>query len=253
MNVIKEIQAINRLEIARNLTNTAGSWHDAYKDSAYIFIGGLDYELTEGDVICVFSQYGEILDVNLVRDKETGRSKGYAFLMYEDQRSTVLAVDNLNGIKVAGRTIRVDHVRDYRPPKDAAEGRDQDEPLGPSMNAAPPLLEGSDDDSTALTADQRRLQLLEEFGLDPEDPMADYYLKKLMKRANKDKKRKKKRAKHESPVHKEPIASKPTRPHSPPARSTLSRRRHSPSSSRRQARLRSRSPNRSRRRSPTPR
>lgn len=36
------------------------SWHQQYKDSAWIFIGGLNYDLTEGDVICVFSQYGEV-------------------------------------------------------------------------------------------------------------------------------------------------------------------------------------------------
>lgn len=41
------------------------------------------------------------------RDKETGKPKGFAFVMYEDQRSTVLAVDNLTGGKVLGRTIRV--------------------------------------------------------------------------------------------------------------------------------------------------
>lgn len=38
------------------------------------------------------SRYGEIVDVNLVRDKGTGKSKGFAFVAYEDQRSTVLAV-----------------------------------------------------------------------------------------------------------------------------------------------------------------
>lgn len=45
-------------------------------------------------------RYGEIVHINLVRDKETGKQKGYCFLCYEDQRSTILAVDNLNGIKV---------------------------------------------------------------------------------------------------------------------------------------------------------
>lgn len=38
------------------------------------------------------SRYGEIVDVNLVRDKGTGKSKGFAFVAYEDQRSTNLAV-----------------------------------------------------------------------------------------------------------------------------------------------------------------
>src|ERR1700753_3136208 len=86
-------------------------------DSAYIFIGGLNYELTEGDVITIFSQYGEVVDVNLPRDKATGKTKGFGFLMYEDQRSTILAVDNLNGAKVLDRTLRVDHVRNYKQPK----------------------------------------------------------------------------------------------------------------------------------------
>lgn len=46
-------------------------------------------------------RYGEVVNINLIRDKDTGKSKGYCFLCYEDQRSTVLAVDNLNGIKVS--------------------------------------------------------------------------------------------------------------------------------------------------------
>lgn len=76
------------------------SWHDQYRDSSWIFVGGLPYDLTEGDIISVFSQYGEIVNLNLVRDKQTGKQKGFCFVCYEDQRSTVLAVDNLNGIKV---------------------------------------------------------------------------------------------------------------------------------------------------------
>ena len=49
---------------------------------------------------CCAPRYGEIVNINLVRDKSTGKSKGFAFLCYEDQRSTVLAVDNLNSVKV---------------------------------------------------------------------------------------------------------------------------------------------------------
>ena len=91
-----------------------GSWHDQYKDSAYIHISGLPYALTEGDIITVFSQYGEPIDINLIKDRETGKSKGHAFLGYDDQRSTILAVDNLNGIQILGRTIKVDHVLNYK-------------------------------------------------------------------------------------------------------------------------------------------
>ncbi len=60
------------------------------------------------------TQYGEIVDINLVRDRQTNKSRGFCFIAYEDQRSTVLAVDNLSGAKVAGRTINVSHVDNYK-------------------------------------------------------------------------------------------------------------------------------------------
>ncbi|KAL4220401.1 RNA-binding motif protein [Mactra antiquata] len=120
---IKNQQKLNQTELALGLTGKK-SWHDQYKDSAWIFIGGLPFDLTEGDVLCVFSQYGEIVNVNLVRDQKSGKSKGFCFICYENQRSTILAVDNLNGIKLLGRMIRVDHVEEYRKPK---EHGDEDE------------------------------------------------------------------------------------------------------------------------------
>jgi len=54
-----------------------------------------------------------------VRDKDTGKQKGFCFVCYEDQRSTILAVDNFNGTRVLGRILRVDHVKDYKPPKNS--------------------------------------------------------------------------------------------------------------------------------------
>ena len=48
----------------------------------------------------------------------------FAFIKYEDQRSTDLAVDNFNGVKVLGRTIRVDHKLEYNAPKKKKEDRD---------------------------------------------------------------------------------------------------------------------------------
>ena len=82
--------------------------------------------MNEGDITIVFSQYGEIVDVHLIRDKSTGKSKGFAFLAYEDQRSTVLAVDNFNHAEVCGRTLRIDHVKKFRPPKEYLELKDDD-------------------------------------------------------------------------------------------------------------------------------
>ena len=127
MNVINEIQRINNLELEKGLTNTSGSWHTKYKDSSWVYAGNLPNNLTEGDVICILSQYGEIDDMHLVRDSDTGKSKGFAFVKYEDARSCVLAVDNLTGSVVLGRTLRIDHVEKYRLPKHVQDKEDDDE------------------------------------------------------------------------------------------------------------------------------
>lgn len=119
MNPLTNVKNIKKLGEQELISGGKTSWHDEYKDSAWIFIGGLPYDLTEGDVISIFSQYGEPVNINLVRDKDTGKTKGYCFLCYEDQKSTILAVDNLNGIKILGRVIRVDHVSNYKAPKDS--------------------------------------------------------------------------------------------------------------------------------------
>ncbi|CAN1846423.1 Zinc finger CCCH domain-containing protein 42 [Linum perenne] len=113
LTLVKRIQNINSKEASLGISEEA-SWHAKYKDSAYIYVGGIPFDLTEGDLLAVFAQCGEVVDVNLVRDKGTGKSKGFAFVAYEDQRSTTLAVDNLNGAQVLGRVIRVDHVTKYK-------------------------------------------------------------------------------------------------------------------------------------------
>ena len=70
---------MNEDELAHGLSGTSGSWHAQYKGNAWVYCGGFDPRLNEGDVLAVFSQYGEIEDLHLVRDTDTGKSKGFAF------------------------------------------------------------------------------------------------------------------------------------------------------------------------------
>jgi RNA-binding motif X-linked protein 2 len=123
MNVVKEIGRICEQEMSVGIFGgiTKGSWHEKYKESAWVFIGGFSYELSERDLICVMSQWGEIADINLVREKATNKSMGFGFVKYEDQRSTILAVDNFNGVALLGRTLRCDHVEKYKLPKEVRE------------------------------------------------------------------------------------------------------------------------------------
>lgn len=191
MNVVQEIQRINEREA--RLGGTTASWHDEYKDSAYIYVGGLPFDLTEGDVICMFSQYGEIVNIHLVRDKETGKSKGYCFLQYEDQRSTILAVDNLNGAKVLERTLRVDHVKNYRQPKDSEQSADR------ILNAAPQAIKMRKKDRKDKDKEEDDEVLMERAGIDPEDPMARYYLKKYKQRMKREKRQRHRDKRSQSP------------------------------------------------------
>ena len=77
MTNVKNVQKYNNLELERGIAGTDLSWHHQYKDSAWIFIGGLNYDLTEGDVVCVFSQYGEIVNVNLGERLEDRKQRFY--------------------------------------------------------------------------------------------------------------------------------------------------------------------------------
>ncbi|KAF9984282.1 hypothetical protein BGZ75_004136 [Mortierella antarctica] len=184
MNVVKEIQRLNAREASLSTSHSqTGSWHEQYKDSAHIFAGGLPYNLTEGDVICVFSQFGEIAGINLVRDKDTGKSKGFAFIKYVDQRSTILAI--------GGRTIRVDHVQNYKVPKVFdADGNEIEPDEEMVNNAVPkPIQEDSGEDSSSDSE-------VDDTGIDLDDPMREYLLKKRKKEARKAKRKAEKEANH---------------------------------------------------------
>ncbi|KAJ6615613.1 hypothetical protein B0H10DRAFT_1801130, partial [Mycena sp. CBHHK59/15] len=199
-SVVKEINKINQLEL--DLGVSGASWHDEYKDSAYIFVGGLPFDLTEGDVITIFSQYGEVMDLNMPRDKETGKRRGFAFLMYEDQRSTILAVDNLNGATVLEKTLRVDHVKDYKQPRTKGEDGEWVEPDEQSLNAKPQLIMDDDDGASDSSSSAG--------SIDPEDPMRDYLLaqRREVKALKKAKKSSKSKGKHKDETPEERRARK---------------------------------------------
>nr|XP_020504577.1 RNA-binding motif protein, X-linked 2 [Labrus bergylta] len=185
MNPLTKVKLINELNEreAKLGVNESVSWHSEYKESAWIFIGGFPYELSEGDIICVFSQYGEIVNINLVRDKKTGKSKGFCFICYEDQRSTILAVDNLNGIKIKGRTIRVDHVKDYRPPKDSEDIDDVTKQLR-EQGCAPKLLPPPPPSSSSSEEEED-----EQYAIPVKKPKKDKKEKKKKKKEKKEKKK----------------------------------------------------------------
>lgn len=177
MNKIKQIERLNNQELEQGLTLKA-SWHDEFKDSCWIFAGGLPHILTEGDLLVMFSQWGEIADVHLARDSDTGKSKGWAYIAYANQKSTVLCIDNFNGIKILDRFISVDHAR-YTP---------KDEELSETKKSALPLMfDGNSVPAIPIYSPP--------VNNDINDPMYEYLRKTKDKESRKAKKKKDKKDK----------------------------------------------------------
>ena len=76
-----------------------------------IYVGNLSYTATEDDIRAAFEQYGTVSAVNIITDRETGRSRGFAFVEMADGREAKEAIEKVNLTDVAGRTITVNEAR----------------------------------------------------------------------------------------------------------------------------------------------
>lgn len=108
-----------------------------------------------------------------MRDKETGESKGFAFLKYEDQRSTDLAVDNLGGTKIMNRVLRVDHTRYKKQDEEADKGLALDVE---GIRSDPAGLNNHREAERLMSKEERELMALEDEH-DEEDPMKEYLVR----------------------------------------------------------------------------
>jgi len=78
--------------------------------SKKIYVGNLSYQTTEGDLTSLFEQVGQVDSVNVITDRDTGRSKGFAFVEMSSEDADK-AITQLNGTEVNGRTLTVNEAR----------------------------------------------------------------------------------------------------------------------------------------------
>ena len=83
-----------------------------------IFVGNLSYQTTQDDLQSAFSAYGGVERVNIVTDRDTGQSRGFAFVEMTDADAAQAAIAQLNGAELHGRTLNVNEAR----PKPAGGG-----------------------------------------------------------------------------------------------------------------------------------
>jgi len=76
-----------------------------------IFVGNLDFNSTESSIRTLFEQYGAIDRVNVVTDRDTGRSRGFAFVEMSDEAAADRAIAALNGYQLDGRSLNVNEAR----------------------------------------------------------------------------------------------------------------------------------------------
>ncbi len=80
-----------------------------------LYVGNISFQTTSDDLVQAFSQYGTVLGAQIVSDRETGRSRGFAFVEMHDGGDEAIAA--LNGAQLGGRTLTVNEAkpREERP------------------------------------------------------------------------------------------------------------------------------------------
>ena len=76
-----------------------------------IYVGNLSYEVTEEDLKGAFEAFGQVASAEIIKDKFSGRSKGFGFVEMSAKEEAQSAIAELNGTELKGRTLKVDEAR----------------------------------------------------------------------------------------------------------------------------------------------
>jgi RNA recognition motif-containing protein len=76
-----------------------------------IFVGNISYQTTQDDLYAAFSTYGAVDRVSIVTDRDSGQSRGFAFVEMTQDNDARTAIDELNGAELNGRAMNVNEAR----------------------------------------------------------------------------------------------------------------------------------------------
>lgn len=76
-----------------------------------LYVGNLSYETNESDLRDMFAQSGQVNDVVLIKDRDTGSSKGFGFVTMNSQEEAATAIQQLNGRSLGSRELKVNIAR----------------------------------------------------------------------------------------------------------------------------------------------
>jgi len=76
-----------------------------------IYVGNLSFDTGDSDLEQLFSQHGEVEEVQIITDRDTGRSRGFGFVKMRDDNAGRTAIEQLNGSDLGGRNIIVNEAK----------------------------------------------------------------------------------------------------------------------------------------------
>lgn len=76
-----------------------------------IFVGNMSFQTTESELQAIFEPFGEILRLQIITDRDTGQSRGFAFVEMAEDQEAIDALNALNGKEVGGRVLNVTEAR----------------------------------------------------------------------------------------------------------------------------------------------
>lgn len=82
--------------------------------SKKLFVGGLSWNTDDYGLRAAFEQFGEVVDAKVITDRETGRSRGFGFVTYSNGDDAMVAMEQMNGSQLDGRTLNVNEALDRR-------------------------------------------------------------------------------------------------------------------------------------------
>ncbi len=81
-----------------------------------IYVGNLSHGVTDGELNAVFSEFGEVSSAKVIKDKHSGRSRGYGFVEMPNDSEANEAIKALDDSPLQGRNIKVNHAKPRREP-----------------------------------------------------------------------------------------------------------------------------------------
>lgn len=79
-----------------------------------LFVGGLSWDTTEDGLRTAFETYGELFEAKIITDRDTGRSRGFGFITFQNDSDAMSAIDEMDGRDLDGRRITVNEARERR-------------------------------------------------------------------------------------------------------------------------------------------